>query len=315
MKGKKVLVTGGAGFLGSHLCDRLIKDDCEVICLDDFSTGSQKNIQHLYKNPRFQLIQHDIIDPIILDVDQIYHMACPASPIQYQKYPVKTIQACIYGTLNILNLTKQVGAKFLLASTSEVYGDPSVHPQNEGYWGNVNPIGERACYDEGKRCAEALVSSYTKQYKVETRIARIFNTYGPRLLPADGRVVSTFIMQAISDLPLTIFGDGCQTRSFCYSEDLIDGLVKLMSSDIIEPVNLGNPHEISIYELAQKVIYLSYSRSIIEFRSLPVDDPARRCPSISKAKTYLKWSPKISLENGLEETISYFRSMSNDQNI
>jgi len=306
MKNNRVLITGGAGFLGSHLCDHLIKKGYEVICLDNFYTGTRHNIEHLLQHPRFKIIHHDVIDPIILDINEIYHLACPASPIQYQRYPVNTIRTCVQGTLNMLNLSKEVGARFLLASSSEVYGDPSIHPQPENYWGNVNPIGERACYDEGKRCAEALVVSYAKQYGVEIKIARIFNTYGPRLLEGDGRVVSSFIVQALNNEPLTIFGDGSQTRSFCYSSDLIKGLVLLMSSNISVPVNLGNPEEITVSELANTIISLSDSKSTLVYRSLPADDPVKRRPDISIATKYLEWSPNISLDSGLKATISYF---------
>ncbi len=304
----RILVTGGAGFLGSHLCDRLVSSGHEVVCLDNFYTGSELNIEHLLENPRFELIRHDVCDPVMVDVDAVYHLAWPASPVHYERNPVRTIRSCVQGTLNMLDLCRAVDARLLLASTSEVYGDPAKHPQSEEYWGHVNPIGPRSCYDEGKRCAEALVVSYAAQYHTECRIGRIFNVYGPRLQADDGRVVSTFIVQALRGEPLTVFGDGQQTRSFCYVDDLIDGLVKLMESDVREPVNLGNPNEITIRELAGKIIDLSGSRASLVHRQLPVDDPVRRRPDITRARERLGWSPATGLEDGLRSTISYFRN-------
>ena len=303
----RILVTGGAGFLGSHLCDRLIEAGQEVVCLDNFYTGSRKNIAHLTECSRFKLIEHDVCDPISIDVDEVYHLACPASPIHYQRHPVQTIRTCVQGTMNMLDLCRDTGARLLLASTSEVYGDPTIHPQLEGYWGNVNPVGLRACYDEGKRCAEALVTSYMRQFQIQARIARLFNTYGPRLGIDDGRVVSNFIIQALAGNPLTICGNGMQTRSFCFVDDLIEGLIRLMASDMCEPVNLGNPAEVRIADLASEVIRLVSSTSAITHLPLPSDDPVRRRPDISKAIDCLGWNPTISLEAGLIATIDYFR--------
>jgi len=308
MEGKRVLVTGGAGFLGSHLCDRLIADGHEVICLDDFFTGSRANVAHLLDHPRFELMRADVNDRTIIDVDEIYHLACPASPIHYQRNPVRTIRTCVVGTLNMLELAREVRARLLIASTSEVYGDPTIHPQPESYWGNVNPIGPRACYDEGKRCAESVAVSFARQYGVAVRIPRIFNTYGPRMHPNDGRVISNFIVQALRGEPLTIYGKGDQTRSFCYVSDLIEGFVRLMTTDLdAEPLNLGNPDEHTILEIAERVIAMTGSRSRLEHRPLPTDDPVRRRPEIGKARERLGWSPTVALEQGLSGTIAYFR--------
>jgi UDP-glucuronate decarboxylase len=305
---KRILVTGGAGFLGSHLCERLIEQGDEVICLDNFFTGRRQNLNRLLDSHSFELVRHDVCERIILEVDQVYHLACPASPIHYQRNPVRTIRTCVQGTLNMLDLAREVRARLMIASTSEVYGDPLVHPQLESYWGNVNPIGPRACYDEGKRCAEALAVSYARQYGVGVRIARIFNTYGPRMLENDGRVVSNFITQCLRDRPVTIFGDGKQTRSFCYVDDLVSGFLRLMASDIDEPVNLGNPGEFTMLELADKVRALTGSRSSLVHQPLPVDDPVRRRPDISRAVERLGWSPTISLDDGLARTVADFRA-------
>jgi UDP-glucuronate decarboxylase len=305
---KRILVTGGAGFLGSHLCDRLIADGNEVICLDNFFTGRRTNIERHLGNPSFELIRHDVCDRLILEVDEIYHLACPASPIHYQRNPVRTIRTCVQGTLNILDLAREVRARVLIASTSEVYGEPQEHPQRETYWGNVNPNGPRACYDEGKRCAEALAVSYARQYAVGVRIARIFNTYGPRMHENDGRVVSNFAVQCLRNEPITIFGTGEQTRSFCYVDDLVDGFVRLMASAVDAPVNLGNPEEVSMIELARRVKALSGSDSTISHERLPTDDPSRRCPDITRARELLGWAPKMALDVGLERTIDDFRA-------
>ncbi len=303
----RVLVTGGAGFIGSHLCERLVKDGHDVICLDNFFTGSRVNLKSLEGNPRFEVIRHDVVDPFHMEVDQIFHLACPASPVQYQRNPVRTIRTAVQGTLNALDVAMESRARLLIASTSECYGDPLQHPQTESYWGNVNPIGPRACYDEGKRCAEALASSYARQYGVEVRIARIFNTYGPRMQEDDGRVVSNFAVQALKGLPVTIYGDGSQTRSFCYVTDMVEGLVRLMNSAEPGPVNLGNPRETTVKELAEMVCRETGSRSEIILRPLPVDDPVRRNPDISKARRALGgWEPTVSLEIGLASTIRYF---------
>lgn len=305
---KRILVTGGAGFIGSHLCDRLLADGNEVVCLDNYFTGSRKNIEKLRSNPNFELVRHDVIEPILFEVDQIYHLACPASPVHYQYNPVKTIKTSVLGTINMLGLAKRVKARILLASTSEVYGDPLQHPQKEDYWGNVNPIGIRSCYDEGKRVAETLAMDYHRQNKVEIRIVRIFNTYGPRMLFNDGRVVSNFIVQAIRNEALTLYGEGQQTRSFCFVDDLVDGMIKMMNTDgFIGPVNLGNPNEITVRELAERVKELVGSTSVIEKRPLPADDPTRRKPDISLAKERLGWEPKVQLEDGLRKTIDNFR--------
>ncbi|HHE47046.1 MAG TPA: SDR family oxidoreductase [Bacteroidetes bacterium] len=305
----RILVTGGAGFLGSHLCDRLLNDGNEVICLDNFFTGSKDNIEHLLTDPHFELLRHDIVQPVLLEVDQIYNLACPASPIHYQYNPVKTTKTSVMGTINMLGLAKRVKARILQASTSEVYGDPTVHPQTESYWGNVNPVGVRSCYDEGKRAAETLCFDYRRQNNVEVRIARIFNTYGPRMALNDGRVVSNLILQMLRGEPMTIYGDGSQTRSFCYVADLIDGLVSLMNSDYDDsPVNLGNPHEVTILELAERIREITAADNPIEFQPLPADDPTRRCPDISLARRALDWKPRIPLEEGLRRTIDFFRS-------
>ncbi|HQD34223.1 MAG TPA: SDR family oxidoreductase [Bacteroidales bacterium] len=308
---KRILVTGGAGFIGSHLCERLLKEGNEVICLDNLFTSTKDNIAPLIDNKYFEFIRHDIIQPIHLEIDEIYNLACPASPIHYQYNPIKTIKTSVMGAINMLGLAKRVKAKILQASTSEVYGDPLVHPQYEEYWGNVNPIGPRSCYDEGKRCAESLFINYYFQNKVRIKIARIFNTYGPRMHPNDGRVVSNFIIQAIQNNPITIYGDGTQTRSFCYVDDMLDGLIKLMntSDEIIGPINLGNPSEFKIIELAELIIDLTNSKSEIIHLPLPEDDPIRRQPDISKAKSILEWQPKISLKEGLVKTIEYFERL------
>ena len=303
----RILVTGGAGFIGSHLCDRLIGDGYEVICLDNFFTGRRENILHLLDNHRFELLRHDVIEPILLEVDQIYNLACPASPIHYQYNPVKTVKTNVMGTLNMLGLAKRVHARMLQASTSEVYGDPLEHPQTESYWGNVNPIGLRSCYDEGKRVAETLMMDYHRQNGVDTRIARIFNTYGPRMLENDGRVVSNFIVQALRGDAVTIYGDGKQTRAFCYIDDLVDGLVRLMNADdLFEPVNLGNPGEFTINELADEVKTLCGSTASIRHEPLPSDDPRQRKPNITRATELLGWEPKVPLREGLQRTIADF---------
>ena len=305
----RILITGGAGFIGSHLCDRLIADGQEVICLDNFFTGRRENVLHLLDNHNFELLRHDVIEPILLEVDQIYNLACPASPIHYQFNPVKTVKTNVVGTLNMLGLAKRVRARILQASTSEVYGDPLEHPQTESYWGNVNPIGLRSCYDEGKRVAETLMMDYHRQNGVDTRIARIFNTYGPRMLENDGRVVSNFIVQALQGRPLTIYGDGKQTRAFCYVEDLVDGLVRLMNSDALhEPVNLGNQGEFTIDELASEVAQLCGANTNIKHEPLPADDPRQRKPDTTRARELLGWEPKIRLREGLERTIADFRA-------
>jgi len=304
---KRILVTGGAGFLGSHLCDRLIADGHEVICVNNFFTGSRTNVGHLMDSRRFELVRGDVNERTVLEVDEVYHLACPASPIHYQRNPVRTIRTCVMGTLHMLELCREVSAKLLIASTSEVYGDPTVHPQPESYWGNVNPIGPRACYDEGKRCAEAVAISFSRQFSVPVRIARIFNTYGPRMHFADGRVISNFVVQALRGEPITVYGEGSQTRSFCYVSDLIDGFIRLMDSDLdATPVNLGNPDEHTILEMAQKVIALIGSASKLEHRPLPQDDPVRRKPDIAKARAELGWQPTVSLEQGLTATIADF---------
>jgi UDP-glucuronate decarboxylase len=303
----RVLVTGGAGFIGSHLCERLLNDGREVICLDNFFTGSKGNIAHLLPNPAFELVRHDITEPILLEVDRIYNLACPASPIHYQYNPVKTIKTSVMGTINMLGLAKRVRARILQASTSEVYGDPQTHPQNEEYWGNVNPIGIRSCYDEGKRVAETLMMDYHRQNGVNIRIVRIFNTFGPRMAVNDGRVVSNFIVQALKGEDLTVYGAGGQTRSFCYVSDLVEGLVRMMETDdFIGPVNLGNPGETTILEFARHIINLTGSRSQIVFKSLPADDPQQRQPDISLARERLGWAPGVEVEEGLMKTIEYF---------
>ena len=306
---KRVLVTGGAGFLGSFLCERLLAEGCDVICVDNFYTGTKRNIIHLLKNPYFELIRHDITFPIYLEVDEIYNLACPASPIHYQNDPVQTTKVNVHGSINMLGLAKRLQARILQASTSEVYGDPTVHPQTESYWGNVNCIGMRSCYDEGKRCAETLFFDYHRQHKISIRVVRIFNTYGPRMHPNDGRVVSNFIIQALNNQDITVFGEGAQTRSFCFVDDLIDGMIRMMNApdDFIGPVNIGNPNEFSILELANKVIALTGSTSKIVHRPLPEDDPLQRQPNIDLAKERLGWKPKTQLEEGLERTIEYFK--------
>ena len=305
---KRILVTGGAGFLGSHLCDRLLAEGHEVLCLDNFFTGRRINVDQNLDKHTFEVIRHDVCDRMSsIEVDEIYHLACPASPIHYQRNPVRTIRTCVQGTLNVLDLAREVGARVMIASTSEVYGDPTMHPQQEAYWGNVNPIGPRACYDEGKRCAEALAISYARQYDVEVRIARIFNTYGPRMHEADGRVVSNFVVQCLQNKPITVFGAGTQTRSFCYADDLIEGFLRLMASDIEQPVNLGNPGEFTMIELANMTKELVGSKSEIIFEALPADDPVRRRPDITRAVERLGWKPKIALREGLTRTIDDFR--------
>lgn len=308
MRTKAVLVTGGAGFLGSHLCDRLIRDGHDVICADNLFTGSKRNIEHLFGHPRFEFIRHDVTFPLYIEVDEIYNLACPASPVHYQDDPVQTTKTSVHGAINMLGLAKRLGCRIFQASTSEVYGDPTMHPQTEAYWGNVNPIGPRACYDEGKRCAETLFFDYNRQHKLEIKVARIFNTYGPRMHPNDGRVVSNFIVQALRGEPITIYGNGDQTRSFCYYEDLIDGFVRLMESpaDVTGPINLGNPGEFTIKELAEMAIEMTGSASKLVFLPLPQDDPKQRCPDISLAAKQLGWTPKIPLRDGLKRTIHYF---------
>jgi UDP-glucuronate decarboxylase len=304
----RILVTGGAGFIGSHLIDRLMAQNHEVICLDNFYTGQKDNLLKWFDSPNFELIRHDVTEPIRLEVDQIYHLACPASPVHYQSNPVKTIKTNVLGTMNMLGLAKRVKARFLISSTSEVYGDPDVHPQTEDYRGNVNPIGPRSCYDEGKRVAETLAFDYHRQNNVDIRVARIFNTYGPRMLENDGRVVSNFVVQALRKQPITVYGDGSQTRSYCYVSDLVEGLMRLMNGDYIGPVNLGNPEEYTVLELAQKIQAMIYSDAEIQFKPLPQDDPRRRQPDISCAKQHLDWQPTIPLADGLERTIADFRS-------
>jgi UDP-glucuronate decarboxylase len=308
---KRILVTGGAGFLGSHLCERLLADGHDVLCVDNFFTGTKRNIAHLIGQPRFELMRHDVTFPLYVEVDQIYNLACPASPVHYQYDPVQTTKTSVHGAINMLGLAKRVRAKILQASTSEVYGDPSMHPQQESYWGNVNPIGIRSCYDEGKRCAETLFFDYYRQHKLRIKVVRIFNTYGPRMHPNDGRVVSNFIVQALQGKSITIYGDGSQTRSFCYVDDLVEGLVRMMNSgdDCVGPINLGNPSEVTIGELAREIIAMSGSSSELIFHPLPADDPTRRCPNIDRARDLLGWEPKISRQNGLHGTINYFREV------
>jgi len=308
---KRILVTGGAGFLGSHLCARLLKEGQEIICVDNFYTGRRSNISDFFSNPRFEVIRHDICFPFYAEVDEIYNLACPASPIHYQFDPVQTTKTSVHGAINMLGLAKRVKARIFQASTSEVYGDPKVHPQTENYWGNVNPIGYRSCYDEGKRCAETLFFDYHRQHKMKIKVARIFNTYGPKMHPHDGRVVSNFIMQALQGEPLTVYGDGNQTRSFCYVDDMIEGFLRFMKSpdDFTGPVNLGNPAEFTILELAEKVIRLARSGSKVIYKPLPYDDPIQRQPNIKLAGSKLKWEPKVKLEDGLKETIKYFRKL------
>ncbi|MEW5745719.1 MAG: UDP-glucuronic acid decarboxylase family protein [Nitrospirota bacterium] len=308
---KRILVTGGAGFIGAHLCERLLSEGHEIVCADNFFTGRRANIAHLLKNPYFEVLRHDITFPLYLEVDEIYNLACPASPIHYQFDPVQTTKTSVHGAINMLGLAKRIRAKILQASTSEVYGDPKIHPQCESYWGNVNPIGMRSCYDEGKRCAETLFFDYHRQHKLRIKVARIFNTYGPKMHPNDGRVVSNFIMQALKGEDITVYGDGKQTRSFCYVDDLVDGLVRLMDSadEFTGPVNLGNPTEFTILELAEQVIQMTGSSSKIIFRPLPQDDPMQRKPDITLAEQQLSWMPAVSLDKGLKKTIVYFETL------
>jgi len=311
MTRKKILITGGAGFVGSHLCERLLNEGHEVYCLDNFFTGQKQNIIHLLDNPYFELIRHDVTAPYFIEADEIYNLACPASPIHYQHNPIKTVKTSVMGAINMLGLAKRINAKILQASTSEVYGDPLVHPQPETYWGHVNPIGERSCYDEGKRCAETLFIDYHKQNNVKIKIIRIFNTYGPRMHPDDGRVVSNFIVQALKNQDITIYGEGQQTRSFQYIDDLVEGMIRMMASsdELTGPINMGNPNEFTILELAEKVIELTKSKSKIIYKPLPQDDPMMRQPNISLAKKELNWSPKIELDEGLLKTIEFFKSV------
>ncbi len=306
---ERMLVTGGSGFIGSHLCDRLIADGCEVLCVDNFFTGTRHNIEHLLGHRHFDLMRHDVTFPLYVEVDRIYNLACPASPIHYQRDPVQTTKTSVHGAINMLGLAKRLRARVLQASTSEVYGDPSIHPQTEDYWGNVNPIGIRSCYDEGKRCAETLFFDYWRQYRTSIKVARIFNTYGPRMHPNDGRVVSNFIVQALRGEDITIYGDGSQTRSFCYIDDLVEGLVRLMNSEegLTGPINLGNPNECTIVELAELVLELVKSRSKLVRRPLPQDDPRQRQPDIALARDRLGWTPRVALRDGLAETVTYFR--------
>lgn len=308
----RILVTGGAGFIGSHLCERLVGEGNEVLCLDNFFTGRRENLFHLLDNPRFELIRHDVTEPILLEVDQIYNLACPASPVHYQYNPVKTVKTNVMGAINMLGLAKRVRARILQASTSEVYGDPLIHPQTEEYWGNVNPIGIRSCYDEGKRIAETLMTDYHRQNNVDIRIARIFNTYGPRMLENDGRVVSNFIVQALHGEPLTLYGEGQQTRSFCYVDDLVEGLIRLMNVDgVHDPVNLGNPGEFTIMQLAEEVLKICESRSEFTYLPLPADDPKQRKPNIGRAQSLLGWNPTIPLREGLKKTVEDFKARVN----
>ncbi len=308
---KRVLVTGGAGFLGSHLCERLLKEDNSVICMDNFFTGIRGNVFHLLDNPFFEVIRHDVTFPLYVEVDEIYNLACPASPVHYQHDPVQTTKTSVHGAINMLGLAKRLNAKILQASTSEVYGDPQVHPQPESYWGHVNPTGYRSCYDEGKRCAETLFFDYHRQHGLQIKVARIFNTYGPRMHPDDGRVVSNFIVQALKNDPITIYGDGSQTRSFCYVDDLVEALVRLMATgdDFAGPVNTGNPGEFTVLQLAEEVIRLTGSESRITYEPLPSDDPVQRCPDISLAKEKLDWQPQVDLETGLKKTVEYFKEL------
>jgi len=308
---KRILVTGGAGFIGSHLCERLLNQGDQVLCVDNFYSSTRENVAHLLPHPNFELMRHDITFPLFVEVDQIYHLACPASPIHYQRDPVQTTKTAVHGSINMLGLAKRTKARVLLTSTSEVYGDPAVHPQTEDYWGNVNPIGPRACYDEGKRAAETLFFDYWRQHNLEIKVVRLFNTYGPRMHPQDGRVVSNFVMAALTNNPITLYGDGSQTRSFCYVDDLIDGLMAMMESDveITGPINLGNPGEFTVKELAEKIIGKIPTTSTMEFLPLPQDDPVRRQPDITRAKTQLAWEPTIALDQGLDKTIDYFKAI------
>ena len=308
---KRTLVTGGAGFLGSHLCERLLRDGCDVLCVDNFFTGTRKNIEHLLDNPSFEILRHDVTFPLYVEVDEIYNLACPASPVHYQFDSVQTTKTSVMGAINMLGLAKRTKARVLQASTSEIYGDPRVHPQSENYWGNVNPIGPRSCYDEGKRCAETLFFDYHRQYNIDMRVVRIFNTYGPRMHPNDGRVVSNFVMQCLRGDQITVYGKGLQTRSFCYVDDLIDGMVRMMNnaSGFVGPVNIGNPNEFTVLDLARLVIELTESRSEVVFRALPCDDPKQRKPDISVAISELGWRPLVQLEEGLVRTIEYFRGI------
>ena len=310
----RALVSGGSGFLGSHLCDRLLARGQDVLCVDNLFTGQKRNVAHLHGNPRFEFLRHDVTFPLFVEVDQIWNLACPASPIHYQHDPVQTTKTSVHGAINMLGLAKRLGAKILQASTSEVYGDPNVHPQPEEYWGNVNPIGTRSCYDEGKRCAETLFFDYHRQNKVRIKVLRIFNTYGPRMHPNDGRVVSNFIVQALKGEDITIYGDGSQTRSFCYVDDLIEGMIRLMDTgdDVTGPINVGNPGEFTMIELAENVLRLTGSKSKLVRMPLPSDDPKQRKPDITKAKNVLGWEPKVNLEDGLKETIAYFRGLLNE---
>ncbi len=311
---KRILVTGGAGFLGSHLCERLVAAEHDVLCVDNYFTGRRENVAHLIGHPRFEIMRHDVTFPLYVEVDEIYNLACPASPIHYQHDPVQTTKTSVHGAINMLGLAKRLRAKILQASTSEVYGDPQVHPQREGYWGHVNPIGFRSCYDEGKRCAETLFFDYHRQHKLRIKVARIFNTYGPRMHPQDGRVVSNFIMQALADEPITIYGDGSQTRSFCFVDDLIEGLIRLMETpdEVTGPMNIGNPVEMTIKELAEAVIELTGSSSKLVHKALPQDDPIQRQPDIGFARSALGWEPQVALRDGLSKTISYFRALRED---
>ena len=310
----RALVSGGSGFLGSHLCDRLLARGQEVLCVDNLFTGQKRNVAHLHGNPKFEFLRHDVTFPLFVEVDQIWNLACPASPIHYQHDPVQTTKTSVHGAINMLGLAKRLGAKILQASTSEVYGDPAVHPQTEDYWGNVNPIGPRSCYDEGKRCAETLFFDYHRQNKLRIKVLRIFNTYGPRMHPNDGRVVSNFIVQALKGEDLTIYGDGLQTRSFCYVDDLIEGMIRLMDTgdDVTGPINVGNPGEFTMIELAETVLKLTKSKSKLVRLPLPADDPKQRKPDITRARNTLGWEPKVNLEDGLKETISYFRNLLNE---
>jgi len=312
---KRILVTGGAGFIGSHLCEKLLNEGNEVICVDNFFTGSKQNIIHLLDNPYFEIVRHDITFPLYIEVDEIYNLACPASPVYYSFDPVQTTKTSVMGAINMLGLAKRLKIKILQASTSEVYGDPEIHPQPESYWGNVNPIGPRACYDEGKRCAETLFFDYYRQWKIKIKVIRIFNTYGPKMQPDDGRVISNFIVQSLKNKDITIYGDGSQTRSFCYVDDLVAGIIKMMHSreDLVGPLNLGNPAEFTILELAKKIINLTDSKSKIIYKPLPEDDPKRRRPNIELAEKELKWEPKIQLDEGLKKTINYFERLLNNE--